>query len=47
MNLILAVLGLIVGVLHAARIRVGCVRHGHALLCISDGHVCARCGRFW
>lgn len=30
-----------------ARIRWRCIHAGHALLCISDGHLCRKCGRFW
>jgi hypothetical protein len=27
---------------------IGCIRHGHALICTSnDGHLCVRCGRHW
>lgn len=28
-----------------ARPGIRCVRHGHNLLCNSDGHLCVRCGR--
>jgi len=27
--------------------RLGCIRHGHSLLCGNEGHICIRCKRFW
>ena len=33
--------------LTAARMRLRCIRHGHALLCGNEGHACIRCKTFW
>lgn len=30
-----------------ARIRCRCLRRGHRLRCVTDGHCCLTCGRFF
>lgn len=47
MNLLCSVLGAFANVTHTAIIRVRCLRLGHRFGCVSDGHICRRCGRFW
>lgn len=33
--------------LHTARRSLRCARHGHQFVCMTLGHVCSKCGRFW
>lgn len=47
MNALLYVLTYLHDSVRLSRIRVRCLRHGHLFLCITDGHLCTRCGRFW
>lgn len=46
-NLLTIVLSGLADAIYTARRRWRCIRTGHRLLCITDGHVCTRCGRFY
>ena len=44
---LVTLVGYLVDEAATARLRVRCIRHGHALLTIVNGWVCTRCGLFW
>lgn len=47
MNFIIGFLSLLWDQYFFARNRIRCIRYGHRFLCITDGHLCTKCGRFW